>query len=79
MLQTTVEHKNFRLHRFILERQGITIPKIMVVDHINNDKLDNTRKNLRIITRSENARNKLKQTATSSKYIGVSFHKISNN
>ncbi len=50
-------------------------PKL-VVDHKNNDTLDNRRNNLRIATHSQNAYNSKKvKTKTSSKYIGVYFEK----
>lgn len=47
-----VENQHTRLHRLIMNR-----PKGMV-DHINGDKLDNRRNNLRIVTPSQNAINK---------------------
>lgn len=42
------------------------------VDHINGDKLDNRKANLRICTRQQNLQNRLKITGTS-KYRGVSW------
>ncbi len=44
------------LHRFLLN-----FPENMVVDHINHDPLDNTRTNLRIVTKSENGKRKKKR------------------
>lgn len=56
----TIRH---RLHRLIAEP-----PEHMVVDHLNGDRLDNRRKNLRVCTQRDNARNR-KGT------IGICFDK----
>lgn len=60
------------MHRLILET-----PVGLFTDHINNNKLDNRRKNLRIVTRQQNATNRLKfkNKSTSSIFKGVSKEK----
>jgi len=58
--------KNIYLHRFILQ----TPPK-MDTDHINHNKLDNRRKNLRVATRSQNKQNTLISRANKSGFKGV--------
>ena len=49
-----INKKEVRMHRYILQ---ITDPQ-MVVDHINRDRLDNRRENLRPYTLIENANNR---------------------
>ena len=45
------------------------------IDHIDRNKTNNSITNLRWISKSNNCRNKSKKQNTSSKFIGVSFHK----
>lgn len=56
-----------------MHRQILNAPKGAEVDHINGNKLDNRRSNLRICTHSENQRNKIKRKDSLSKYKGVTF------
>lgn len=57
------------LHRLIL---NVTDSRVFV-DHIDNNKLNNTRINLRLSNPTKNAQNMKKRTNTTSKYKGVSF------
>lgn len=64
------------MHRYIMiEILKIDINSTIKIDHIDNNRLNNIRNNLRIVTNSENARNKNKKEKCSSKYIGVSWDK----
>lgn len=65
------------IHRHILRRHNIRIPKNMEVDHVNIDNLDNRLENLRVVTRSQNSKNKTNSAKKQSKYIGVRWHKQS--
>ena len=51
---TTFRGKKLYMHRLIMGE-----PKGLVVDHINNQTLDNRRYNLRAITQTENRRNSI--------------------
>lgn len=63
-------NRSLRLHREVL---GLTQGDGLEGDHINGDKLDNRRENLRITTRAQNAQNVAPQRGRSSKYRGVSL------
>jgi hypothetical protein len=65
--------KMLQMHQMILE-----VPNGMVVDHINNDGMDNRSANLRPATKAQNSRNRKKfSKQCSSKYKGVGWHKSS--
>jgi HNH endonuclease len=64
------------LHRFLTRP-----PAEAEVDHIDGDRLNNTRANLRLATRSANARNRRKQRtargkAPSSRHVGVTWRAL---
>ncbi len=61
-------------HKFLLGNQE----KGKVIDHLNRDKLDNRKENLRICTQLENVQNRSKKTGCTSKYRGVSWDKKKN-
>jgi hypothetical protein len=63
------KYKDVSLHRFILQAK-----KGLVIDHINHNKLDNQKANLRQCTNAENMSNMISQTGIS-KFKGVSFDK----
>jgi hypothetical protein len=59
-----------------MHRQIMNFPKGLLVDHKDNNTLDNRRPNLRIATHSQNAYNRAKiKTKTSSRYIGVYYER----
>ena len=60
------------LHRLIMTRLlGHPIPPDLQVDHINRDRLDNRRDNLRLATRSQNQAHKGRSHHNTSGYKGV--------
>lgn len=63
-------HIHIAMHRFIMNT-----PKGMDTDHINGNRLDNRKKNLRICSRSQNHFNRKKRANTSSVYKGVYWKK----
>ena len=67
-----VEGKRIFLHHFIFKKPALG----KIIDHINNDRLDNRKCNLRESTRAENSHNVSKRES-SSKYKGVSYDKNS--
>lgn len=68
--------KKTYLHRVILERiLGRSLLKGEECDHIDLNKLDCRRCNLRLSTHTQNNRNKRKREVNKSGYIGVHWHK----
>ena len=58
----------FRINRVIL---GLTSDDDRVVDHLNHNKLDNRKCNMRIVTQSENCMNNIQRCSNTSGYTGV--------
>jgi len=65
--------RNLLMHRSILNAASGVL-----VDHINGDKLDNQRANLRLCTLTENCRNRKPNLDGTSKYRGVGWSKNEN-
>lgn len=59
----------FHMHREIMQAQ-----RGQIVDHIDTDRLNNTRANLRIVTKSQNMWNRSANEVNSSPFKGVSAH-----
>jgi HNH endonuclease/AP2 domain len=60
----------YKLHQLIMGKA----PSGMYIDHINGDRCDNRRENLRFVTKNESAWNRKDgQSKGTSKYLGVSF------
>lgn len=76
--RSTAERDQGRPHREMMHRQIMALPPrdARVVDHINGDRLDNRRENLRVGTPAENAQNRgASRSARYSQLRGVSWHK----
>ncbi len=62
--------KNIQMHRLILKN-----PKGLISDHINGNRLDNRRKNLRVVNAQQSAFNTGLSSRNKFGYKGVSFQK----
>lgn len=65
-------HKMIAMHREI-----IRAPEGLLVDHIDGNGLNNRKSNLRLCTHSQNTYNRRPNRNCSSRYKGISFHKMS--
>ena len=70
---TSVNRKKVCLHRML-----IPADRGFDIDHINGDKLDNRRCNLRVCTHQQNTFNQKCRCTNTSGYMGVSKHKAAN-
>lgn len=70
---SNINKKTVFIHRYILNFNGDFTKQ--QTDHINRDKLDNRKDNLRIVSVSENAHNRVTFKNNKSGYKGVSFDK----
>ena len=68
-----IRKSNILMHRLIMN-----CPKNKTIDHINGNKLDNRKINLRICSLSENLKNQKLRINNTSGYKGVSFEKRRN-
>lgn len=68
---TSINGKIVMMHRFLLKT-----PEGFDTDHINGNKLDNRRSNLRIVTRSQNMANTRIRRSNKSGYKGVFYFKF---
>src|SRR4029434_4400279 len=62
--------KRIQMHRLILNAQ-----QSHLVDHINNDGLDNRKTNLRLASRAQNVRNSRRRINNTSGYKGIKRHR----
>lgn len=69
------QHINKKKFNFLMHRVIMNTPKNMDTDHINHNPLDNRRKNLRIVTTSQNLFNTSIRSDNTSGYKGVSWSK----
>ena len=64
------KHRTIKMHRFILGLMS-EVDRDIWVDHINRNRLDNRRSNLRRVTKVQSAYNRGKNRNSRSKYRGV--------
>jgi hypothetical protein len=67
------KHKIVSMHRIIMKAADSCV----WVDHIDHNTLNNQRSNLRFVNRSESAANRKSHKKSTSKYLGVHWHKDS--
>lgn len=68
-VSATINCKKVLMHRLLMGNPSLD------VDHINGDRLDNRRENLRLATRSQNLANRKLNKNNTTGYRGVSFYR----
>lgn len=71
--ESTGKWRYIYLHRLITD-----VPRKIQIDHINGNRLDNRRENLRFCTNAENGKNRKISKNNTSKFKGVFFYKKGN-
>lgn len=71
-----IKRRSYLAHRLIWIYLFGSLPSGFQIDHINHDKLDNRRSNLRLVTPSTNASNRYLSRTNSSGHTGVSFNRV---
>lgn len=71
---TKINNKTIRMHRLVLQREGYNIDNIYC-DHINHNRLDNRRENLRPATPVQNTWNRVNKSNSVVPYKGVNMDK----
>ena len=66
---------NIRMHRAIVETYQ-SIDKSVYIDHINGNKLDNRKVNLRVVNQKQSAINRPIMSGSRVKYKGVTYEKM---
>jgi hypothetical protein len=66
---TYATNRNSRRNQISLHRLLMDFPKDMEIDHINGDKLDNRKSNLRVCTCSENSMNRVSSNTTGARGV----------
>src|SRR5690554_1628702 len=69
----TIPNSGSKQKRIWMHRVIVDTPEHLITDHINGNKLDNRKENLRIVTHTENGANRKKKYNSKSKYKGVSL------
>lgn len=76
-IKSTPESKIRSMHRIIVQRMiGRVLLSSEQVDHINGNKLDNRRANLRLATNQQNKWNRGSRLGSSSRYVGVAYYPV---
>jgi len=66
------QRKQFYLHRVVMNVENVSTPH---VDHKSINPLDNRKTNLRLVTRSQNMKNRTSKKNSHSKYLGITYCK----